>query len=81
MKALLYVLSIFIKLILYFFLFGGGRAVVLKIGQNLILDHDVYYNCYIYASFHEHKDRCRAAAELVVGGGGISPKKCYYISR
>ena len=45
-KALLYVLSIYIKLILFFGV-GGGHAVGLEIGQNLILDHDVYYNCYI----------------------------------
>ena len=41
----------------------------LEIGQHLILDHDVYYNCYIEASFHEHKNQCRSAAELVVVGG------------
>ena len=41
-KASIYVSSIYIKLILYFFLWGG-RAV----GQNLSLDRDAYYNCYI----------------------------------
>ena len=53
----------------------------LEIGQNLILDHAVYYNWYIEASFNEHKNQCRSAAELVGGGGYIRPKNFYYISR
>ena len=53
----LYILS------LSLFFGGGGRTVRLEIGQNLILDDDVYYNCDIEASFHEHENQCRAAAE------------------
>ena len=56
-----------------FFLGEGGRAVGLMIEQNLILDHDVCYNCHIYASFHKHKDQCRTAAEV----GCIRPKNCH----
>ena len=65
------IIIIYIKLNLFFSL-GGGRAVMLEIGQNLILDHAVYYNWYIEASFNEHKNQCRSAAEfvvVVVGGG------------
>ena len=72
------IIIIYIKLNLFFG--GGGRAVRLEIGQNLILDHAVYYNWYIEASFNEHKNQCRSAAELV-GGGYIRPKIFYYISR
>ena len=55
---------------------GGGRAARHEIGQNLISDHDVYYNRYIEATFHEHKNQCRAAAELVEGGD-IRAKKFF----
>ena len=62
-----------------FFLGEGGRAVGLMIEQNLILDHDVCYNCHIYASFHKHKDQCRTEAD--VEGKYIRPKNFHYISR